>query len=442
MKALDHPDSLESGSGGACRFETLDAWLDWQVTLNPKRMEFGLERVGEVWRRLGHGDPSFPVITVGGTNGKGSCVAMIDAIARAAGYRCASYSSPHLLRYNERIRIDGDPIADAPLCESFARIDRARGDVPLTYFEFGTLAAMDLFVQERPDLAVLEVGLGGRLDAVNLFDADVSVVTTIGRDHTAWLGETLDEIAIEKAGIFRAGRPAVIGQRDAPEILREEAIRVGALPLQLGGEFDHASAEAGWIWQGPHGRRFALPLPSMRGGFQLDNASAAMVALDGLAERLPVPPSAMRTGLQRARLSGRFEVYPGPVTRIFDVAHNGAAARSLADNLRAFKTGGRIRAVLAVLADKDPESIVAPLLPHVDQWYLSQSDDERALSVDALAARLSGLVPSPAGCFARIEQALDAADTVSVEGDSLLVMGSFTTVGQALRYPHGICADS
>ena len=416
------------------RFATLTDWLDWQVRLHPKRMDLGLERVAAVWKRLGPKPLPFPVITVGGTNGKGSCVAMIEAMTQAAGYRCACYTSPHLLRYNERIRIDGEPVSDAALCETFARIDAARGEIALTYFEFGTLAAFDLFAHERPDLAVLEVGLGGRLDAVNLLDPDVAVVTSIGRDHTDWLGETLDAIAVEKAGIFRFGRPAVMGQRDAPPTLREEAERLGAVPLQLGREFERESADAGWIWAGPQGERLALPMPALRGAFQLDNAAAAITALQSLRECLPMPVNALRIGLQRAQLPGRFQVLPGMPTWILDVAHNGPAAQALATNLRAFACPGRVRAVLAVLADKEPESIAQPLLNLVDDWYLAQSNDARALPVAQLAARLEGVLPvPPVGCFTGVEAALDAACADSASGDALLVVGSFTTVAQALR---------
>lgn len=428
-------DAHPSAGPAERRFSTLDAWLDWQVTLHPKRMELGLERVSEVWSRLGPRPLPFPVVTVGGTNGKGSCVAMLESMTQAAGYRCACYSSPHLLRYNERVRVDGEPVADELLCEAFERVERARGDLPLTYFEFGTLAALDIFVRARPDLAVLEVGLGGRLDAVNLLDADVSVVTTIGRDHTAWLGETLEEIAVEKAGIFRTGRPAVIGQRDATPALRAEAERLGARLLQLGREFDWETSDAGWIWVAPDDRRYALPFPAMRGPFQFDNASAALAALDCLRSRLPIPLNGLRAGLQRAQLSGRFQVIAGRVTLILDVAHNGAAAQALASNLRAFNCQGRVRAVLAVLADKEPEAIVAPLLPLVDQWLLAQSDDARALTVDALAVRLAGEIPAPAGRHQTVEEALASALALSDAGDCLLVLGSFTTVAQALRCP-------
>jgi len=416
------------------RFRDLDAWLNWQGGLHPKDIELGLDRVEAVWRRLGPKPPPFPVITVGGTNGKGSCVAMLEAILRAAGYRTACYSSPHLLRYNERVRLDAEPVADRALCEAFDRVDRARRDIALTYFEFGTLAALDLFVRAEPDLALLEVGLGGRLDAVNLLDADVSVVTSIGLDHTAWLGESLDQIAGEKAGIFRRDRPAIIGQRDAPTRLRAEAERLGSLPRQLGRELDWELGSGGWIWVGPGGERLALPAPAMRGTFQYDNASAAIAALRELGGRLPVPVNAIRAGLQRAQLRGRFQVVPGRPCCILDVAHNGAAGDALAANLRAFACPGRTRAVLAVLSDKAPEALVRPLLPLVDEWYLAQSDDPRAMSVGVLSARLAPLLSArPAVVHLTVGAALAAAESASGSGDCLLVVGSFTTVGEALR---------
>lgn len=417
------------------RFDTLDAWLSWQMQLHPKAIALGLERVGAVWTQLGPASLAFPLVTVGGTNGKGSCVAMVEAICRAAGYRTGVYSSPHLLRYNERVRIDGEDVSDALLCESFERIDRARGETALTYFEFGTLAALDLFVHSAPDVVILEVGLGGRLDAVNLWDADVSVVTSIGLDHMAWLGESLDEIAYEKAGIFRPGRPAVIGQRDAPARLRTEAQLRGSLPLQLGREIDWTIGDGGgWIWSAPSGERLALPEPAMRGPFQYDNASAAIAALRALHERLPISVNAIRAGLQRARLPGRFQVFPGTLTWILDVAHNGEAAQALAANLRAFACRGRLRAVLAVLGDKSPESIVGPLLAFVGDWYLAQSKDPRAMPLEVLSKRLEAVLPAPpAVLLSDLDAALDAAEAASEAGDALLVVGSFTSVGAALR---------
>ncbi len=283
--------------------------------------------------------------------------------------------------------------------------------------------------------SILEVGLGGRLDAVNLLDADVAVVTTIGLDHTDWLGETLEEIAIEKAGILRSGRPAVLGQRDAPRALRDAAARLGARPLQLGHEVEHEPAASGWIWKGQGGERLTLPIPALRGPFQLDNAATAIAALRCLHDRLPIPVNAIRVGLQRARLAGRFQVIPGAVTWILDVTHNGEAARALAANLRAFACPGRIRAVMAVLADKSPERIAEPLLPHIEAWYLAQSEDPRAMPVGQLAERLDGMLGTAAvGIFSDIGQALDAALAASAPGDCLLVLGSFTTVARALAH--------
>lgn len=419
--------------------KSLDDWLDWQSTLNPRRMELGLERVRRVWSQLGSPALGFPVITVGGTNGKGSCVALIESMALAAGYGTASYSSPHLVRYNERVRLGGVPVDDQALCAAFERVEEARGETPLTYFEFGTLAALDLFAAAGPELAVLEVGLGGRLDAVNLIDADVSVVTSIGRDHVDWLGDSLASIAREKAGIFRNGRPAVIGQPDAPAELRAEAERMGADVRQVGREIAvEPDAAGGWIWTGPDGERLALPAPAMRGVFQYRNAAAAIAALRGLGERLPLPVNAIRAGLTRARLPGRFQVIPGDVTWILDVAHNGEAALALADNLRAFHCLGKLRAVIAVLADKTPEDIVGPLVPMVDAWYLSQSDDPRAMPADQLGERLA---PVLAGSGPRILPSLDAALTAALQtsarGDCVLVFGSFTTVGKALAWVGG-----
>jgi dihydrofolate synthase / folylpolyglutamate synthase len=426
------------GSGeeaAARRSWGLQEWLDWQTRLHPSAIELGLERVAAVWQRLAPKRLACPVIAVGGTNGKGSCVAMIEAMALAAGYRCVSYTSPHLLAYNERVRISGEPVTDERLCGSFERVEEARQGTPLTYFEFGTLAALDICASEQTDLAILEVGLGGRLDAVNIIDADAAVVTSIGRDHTAWLGETLDEIAVEKAGIFRAGRPAIIGQRDAPAALRRRAEEIGACPLELGREVRYEEAAAGWSLSLPDGARLALPHPRLRGGFQLDNAAAAVTALRALAPVLPLPVSAIRSGLQRALLPGRFQVVPGAVTLVLDVAHNGAAAQSLAENLRALACSGRLAVVMAVLSDKIPEEIAGPIEPFVQCWHLAQSDDPRAMPVSELVSRLGGVIgAAPVQTCASVELALDTALADARPGDCVLVLGSFTTVAQALRH--------
>lgn len=319
------------------RFDDLQGWLSWQETLHPTSIDLGLERVAAVWARLCPEPVPFAVITIAGTNGKGSCATMLESIYRAAGIRTGCYTSPHLLRYNERIRLDGKALADAALCAAFERVDEARGESTLTYFEIGTLAALDLFVRSAPELVILEVGLGGRLDAVNILDPDVAVVTTIGLDHTAWLGETLDEIAAEKAGIFRHGRPAVVGHRAPSSSLIERAHRLGCDLLVLGRDFDWQEEGRTWRWTGPERSWSGLPAPALRGTFQRDNAATVLMAVSRLDHLLPVSGDGLRSGLRRASLAGRFQVIPGEVTWILDVAHNAQAAQSLAESLRSFQ---------------------------------------------------------------------------------------------------------
>ncbi|HSQ07989.1 MAG TPA: folylpolyglutamate synthase/dihydrofolate synthase family protein, partial [Chromatiaceae bacterium] len=407
----------------------------WQETLNPSTIHLGLDRVLEVWGRIhpGGGRLPFPVITVGGTNGKGSCVAMLEAIYRAGGYRTGCYSSPHLLRYTERIRLDGTEVGEGDLCAAFQRVDQARGDTRLTFFEFGTLAALDLFLRAAPDLAILEVGLGGRLDAVNLIDPDLSLVTTIARDHMAWLGDTLDAIALEKAGIFRQGRPALIGSREPPPARRRRAEEIGAQTFQLGQEFDAQPSLEGWRWQGPGAAPMAMPLPALRGGFQRDNAATVLMATALLQPRLPLSANALRQGLQRVRLAGRFQVFPGEPTLILDVAHNGQAAESLAANLGAYPCRGRRHAVLGVLRDKAVQEILKPLLHLMDTWDLGRADDPRALPVEELRAAFGPDTAATVAAHPDLAGALAAALARCQAGDCVVVFGSFTTVEAALR---------
>lgn len=420
------------------RFDNLDAWLRWQETLHPRVIEFGLERVAAVWSRLGPARLRFPVVAIAGTNGKGSCAALLEAVYRAAGYRTGCYTSPHLLRYNERIRLDGREVEDAALCAAFARVDAARRDTSLTYFEFGTLAALDLFALAEPDLAILEVGLGGRLDAVNLIDADVALVTTIGRDHTAWLGETPAEIAFEKAGIFRPGRSAVVGHRAPSPALLERAAGLGTRLHILGRDFDWEHAGAGWRWRGPGLSPGLLPAPALRGEFQYDNAAAVLMTVSCLGAHLP-PVSAghLQQGLQGVRIAGRFQVLPGEVTWILDVAHNAQAAESLAASLAAFRCPGRVHAVLGVLRDKEPAAIAAPLAAAVASWHLGQAQDPRALAATDLRAALGGVdLGADVHLYVSLEEALAGAAATAGCGDCVLAFGSFTTVAAALRRAH------
>lgn len=416
------------------RFDNLDAWLRWQEILHPNAIELGLERVTAVWKRLGPPELPFPVITIAGTNGKGSCAAMLETVYDAAGYRTVCYTSPHLLRYNERIRIDTQEVNDSDLCAAFQRVDSARGGTSLTYFEFGTLAALDLFVRDAPDVAILEVGLGGRLDAVNILDPDVALVTTIGHDHTAWLGDSLESISAEKAGILRTSRPAVVGHREPANSLLRRAAELDCELHVLGRDFDWERDGPGWCWVRPGTPRISLPAPALRGSHQYDNAAAALMAVFCLSPRLPVPLTYLRQGLQRARIPGRFEIFPGEVTTILDVTHNGQAAQALADNLASFPRTGKLLAVLGILSDKDPVAIASPVADQVTQWYLAQSVDPRALPVTELTKALDGLIPgSRLQGYSEIEGALNGAAAAARPGDCILVFGSFTIVEAALR---------
>ncbi|HLY95950.1 MAG: bifunctional tetrahydrofolate synthase/dihydrofolate synthase, partial [Sideroxydans sp.] len=305
---------------------TLAEWLTYLESLHPKTIALGLERVAQVKQRLNL-QPDFPVIIVGGTNGKGSACAMLEAILHAAGYRVGCYTSPHLLDYNERVRIGKQPASDAELCASFAQIEQARGDTPLTYFEFGTLAAMQCFIGHTVDVAILEVGLGGRLDAVNVFDADCAVVTSVDIDHVDYLGDTREQIAFEKAGIFRRGRVAICADSDVPQAVQTHAQQVGAELWCIGSEFGYAAHQGQWDYRSKVGSRSALPIPALRGAFQLHNASAVLAVLDALKGELPVSMEAVRRGLVEVQLAGRFQFVPGKPQLILDVAHNPHAAR-------------------------------------------------------------------------------------------------------------------
>jgi len=414
----------------------LQAWLDWQQRLHPKEIVLGLERVRAVWQRL-HPAPFNPVvITIGGTNGKGSCVAYAEAMLRAGGHRVGCYTSPHLLRYNERVCLHGEEASDAQLCAAFEAVEQARKEVALTYFEFGTLAALWLFSQAGLDAAVLEVGLGGRLDAVNLLDADLALITTIDLDHTEWLGDTRGAIALEKAGILRRGRPAVFGGKDAPPELLDYAARNG-VPLQVAGrDYVWQKEGDGWAWRDRDGELAGLPLPALSGGFQLANAAAVIAGLRRLHDRLPTPPEAIRAGLRTARLSGRFQVVAGEVEIVLDVAHNPEAAAALADNLRARPAQGKTLGVCAMLADKDATAVARHLAPLVDVWFLGGLGGERGRAATALAAcwEAGGVAPAAIHCHDEVAAALLAARRAAQPGDRLLIFGSFLTVAEGMKW--------
>jgi dihydrofolate synthase/folylpolyglutamate synthase len=402
-------------------------------------MDLGLDRVAAVWQRLGGERPAPVVLTVGGTNGKGSCVALLEAILRAAGYRVGCYTSPHLVRYVERVRIAGEAVAEDVLLEALQRVAAVRADTPLTYFEYGTLAALLCFRREPLDVVVLEVGLGGRLDAVNIIDADAALVAAVGLDHQDWLGPDRESIAFEKAGIYRAGRPAICADPEPPASLVAHADRLGADLRVPGRDFGFRAGDGTWEWHGRAEVRRALPLPALRGRHQLRNAAGVLAMLEAVVDVAPVDQRAVREGLLSARLAGRFDVRRvGETTWILDVAHNPQAAEALALNLGAEFVPGRTRAVLAMLAGKDVAGLVQALDARIDAWYLAAFEDPRALSAQALAAAVREAAPAAEmRVHATLPEALEAVGAASGAGDRVVVLGSFITVGEAMTWLDG-----
>lgn len=415
------------------RFATLAEWLAWQESLHLQAIDLGLARVARVLERLDlPPQPPF-TISVGGTNGKGSCVAMLDSILRAAGYRVGAYTSPHLLSYNERIRIDGQPVDDQTLMAAFNRVDRARQDTTLSFFEFGTLAALVIFAAARLDLRILEVGLGGRLDAVNIIDADLALIASIDIDHQEWLGTTREAIGQEKAGIFRPGRPAVIADPDPPASIGQVASARGAPLYQPGRDFRHVRRDGAWDWEGQGQRWSGLPTPAIPGDHQFLNASAVLQCLQLAAGARPVKEEAIRRGLTEVRLPGRFQWFPGAIPVLLDVAHNPQAARMLAGHLRQHYAHQRIHAVFAVMRDKDIAAMIEPLRDLVDRWFLAPLPMSRAAPPEEICEFLhnAGLSRIDWG-YADVRSTCQAARNAAAAGDLLLVFGSFFLVSDYL----------
>jgi dihydrofolate synthase/folylpolyglutamate synthase len=415
------------------RFQTLAAWLDWQDSLHPRSIDLGLERVAGVADRLGVREFSCPVITVGGTNGKGSCVALLEAMLSAGGYRVAAFTSPHLVHYTERVRLAGRFVTDAELMDAFERIDQARAGASLTFFEFNTLASLLLFQREPFDAVILEVGLGGRLDAVNVIDADVAILTSVGLDHMDWLGATLDAIGREKAGIFRANRPAVLGSDSMPATVFESAQAIGALPRVPGRDYHYVAHATAWDWHAGDAALLGLPLPALTGRHQVANAATALAALAELRGRLPLSFEQLAAGLRQVRLHGRFEVLAGNPEWILDVAHNPDAAGHLALNLRDRICDGDTIAIFGILGDKEAAGVIAPLLPEVDRWIATGIPGPRGLSARELKRRCGDV----AGDWIEapdVVAACERAVQIAAPRDRIVVFGSFHTVGPALEW--------
>ena len=404
-------------------------------------IEMGLARVGAVRDRMGL-KPVCPLIVVGGTNGKGSVCAYLTQIYHEAGYRVGTLTSPHLLRFNERIAINGEAVADDLIVSAFEHIETARAEIPLTYFEFNTLAAVDVFIRQQVDVMILEVGLGGRLDAVNIFDADVAVITSVDLDHEAFLGDTVEKVAFEKAGIMRAGKPVICAQIPVPHSLSSHAAEVGADLLLLGRDFDcHKMEMQQWsyrfhpqessLYTGEHARH-ALPIPVLRGNFQLSNAACALTVLECLSERLPLDIGAIKRGLLRVRHPGRFQVLPGRPVTVLDVGHNPHAARALRSSLIALPYAEKRMAVFSMLADKDIDAVLEIIKDQFDCWLIAPLALPRGMTVQALQQKFIQHNITAVTAYPDVKQAYQAALSEAGENDRIVVFGSFHTVAEII----------
>ncbi len=420
------------------RFKTLPEWLQWQEELHFTKVDPGLARIGQVWKRLaGSSNLPFTVVTVAGTNGKGSSVAMLASILYEAGYKVGTYTSPHLLEYNERICINNIPCDDELICHSFDRIDTARDEISLTYFEFATLAAVDIFCEQKIDIAILEVGMGGRLDATNLFDCDIALITPISLDHTTWLGTDCEQIGAEKAGIIRKKMPVVCSQSSPPQSILNYAKSLQAPVYQSGKDFEFvAEGDHQWQWKSHNNKLNNLALPALVGSYQLQNSAAVLQVVELLIDRhkYTISKAQISSGLQFVKLAGRFQQIAGDVEQIFDVTHNQQGAQNLAKLLTEMPCEGRTIAVLAMLKDKDPRAVIKELQTSIDNWYVAGLEGSRGMTSEALASVLAETIPQ--SNIIQKEQVIEAYKTAlkdAVTGDRILVLGSFLTVEAVMK---------
>ncbi|NKB38309.1 MAG: bifunctional tetrahydrofolate synthase/dihydrofolate synthase [Gammaproteobacteria bacterium] len=419
------------------RFESLEDWLSWQEALHFTAIDLGLDRVRTVAERMGLLEPSFAVLSVAGTNGKGSSVTMLESILRRSGYRTGKYTSPHLIKYNERICVDGESVNDDLICSAFARIDNARKEISLTYFEFGTLAALDIFQRSKVDIAVLEVGLGGRLDAVNILDADAALVTSIDIDHENWLGSDRESIALEKAGIFRNNSPAVCSDPCPPDCIAEYANSIGTDLQLLGHDYHYSTNTDSWSWRSKSLVYNELVRPSLHDDCQMQNAAGVLKLFDMISEKFTVTEEAIKSGLQEFRLEGRFQIIPSVVPYILDVAHNAQSARMLANNLRKLATGGTTHCIVGMLKDKNHETIFKELSSIVDIWYIVDLDSERAEKAEKLMEKIVASVNvAKVRNYNSVKNTLDYLAGHAKAGERIVITGSFLTVRDALLYLH------
>jgi len=409
----------------------LPDWLARLETLSPREIDLGLGRVDQILERLALTRPKH-VFHVAGTNGKGSCVALLEALLRHDGACIGSYTSPHIIRYNERIRIDGREASDEQIVAAFERIEALRGNVPLTYFEYGTLAALVVFADANVDTAILEVGMGGRLDAVNAVEPDAGIITNISLDHCGWLGEDIETIAVEKAGIMRRGKPIVFASRKMPRTIKERAKAIRAKLIAAGHDYDWSGGHEGWTWSGSQQQLLNLKRPALPGEHQLENAAGvlAMLEVAGRSDLLQV--DIVNDALSGLQLAGRMQRIDGTHRYLLDVAHNAAAAQALASTLGEQARSGQTVAIIGMLDDKDVAGIVTPLLSYVDRWIAVTADSTRAIESGELARQVANLANKACLAAESLSQALEEAESLTSGDDQVLVTGSFYLVGPVL----------
>lgn len=416
----------------------LAEWLTWIKSLHSKEIDLSLERTAQVAEKLGLLQPLCPVVTVAGTNGKGSCVAGIEAITLAAGHKVGAFTTPFLLRYNEQVRLQGEPVADSMLCEAFEEIAKACNQVTLTPFEFGTLAALLIFKKAKLDLWILEVGMGGRWDAVNVISADIALITSIAIDHVDWLGNTRDAIGYQKAGIFRRNKPAIYGDFQPPPAVLDYANTLETPLFLQGQQFNFVEKEITWDWWSEQTKLDHLPLPSLT----LQNMSIVLMAIELLQKKLPVPRSAIELALTKVTLPGRIQVIPGDMPRIFDVSHNPAAVELLARYLRKNPCTGKTYAVFSMLGDKDIVEAIRSIQDAIDYWYVAPLATERAASHAVLTYAFRKLKITNVDFYPSISSASKAAEQQATRdaGNSsqgrenrVIVFGSFHTVSEVMQ---------
>lgn len=415
-------------------FDSLKGWLDWQETLHPKSIDLGLERVAQVFHRLKPHDIKPVTLIVAGTNGKGSTIAFLDAIYRAQGLKVGAYTSPHIINYNERIKVDGTAVSDPLICTSFERIEAVRDKVSLSYFEFGTLAALDIFSRANVDIQLLEVGLGGRLDAVNIIDADATIITSISIDHTAWLGETREAIAYEKAGVFRKNIAAIVSDTNPPQTLLDYAHEIHAPLLRITHEFNYKKSPHHWDWHCQDSDLSTLPPPQLKGEHQYRNASAALTAIQTLQNKIPVSKTAIKQGLSQVSLAGRFQLIQSSPPVLLDVSHNPQAALALIEYLQAEFKQIPIHAIFTMMSDKDLAGVITLMRPLIKHWYISPLNNPRTSKTSDIQNAFQHChIKQVSFGFEDFISAYQAAKTrADTDNGLVLIFGSFFLVSEYL----------